>query len=332
MSVPTAQQIANALQPYNWPSDAVNTVISAVQAPHFDGSLSLSIAQTLVNQTGLQLASVMLGLSAVAALYAQPPISNFFVGAVVAGGSGSLYFGCNMEYSGQPLSFCSHGEQDATVNAWTHYETTITSLAVNAAPCGYCRQYLYETASAKSLQIILQGSTPTSQPQVMMLTDLLPLAFGPQDLGITTSLLTPQSNRLALPQPSHDLATLAGLYAANISYAPYTNSFSGLGLVTTDGAWFPGPLSENAAYNPSQSPLEAALALMNLSGYSYANIASVALVEVQDAKVSQLDVSRSVLSAVTDVPLNYVVAVPQTSAGAWAPPDYPAGARPQLGV
>ena len=177
MAVPTAQQITKALAPFQWPSTAVDTVVALVQAQGFAGAISAADAQTLVSQTELPMPSVMLGLAAVASLYAQPPISQFYVGAVLAGSSGALYFGCNMEYAGQPLSFCSHGEQDATLNAWSHFETGLTSLAVNAAPCGYCRQYLYETASAQTLEIILANSASAPYPPRASSRDFLWVSF-----------------------------------------------------------------------------------------------------------------------------------------------------------
>ncbi|HEY2321400.1 MAG TPA: cytidine deaminase, partial [Thermoanaerobaculia bacterium] len=282
------------------------TITGIVTGAGFNGVITVADVQTLINQTGDDLSAVMLDLTAVAALFAMPPISNFFVGAVVAGGSGNLYFGCNMEYAGQPLSFCSHGEQDATVNAWiAGNETSITSLAVNAAPCGYCRQYLYETVSAQTLTIILPSKTAAYQ--TMPLTDLLPLAFGPQDLGIKGGLLDPQANGLSVSATNP--AVLAGLAAANACYAPYTKAYSGIGLLMNDGKTFAGPLSENAAYNPSQSPLEAALFLMNMAGYSYGDISEVALVEAPSPVVSQLAASAAVLSSVApSLSINYVTA------------------------
>jgi cytidine deaminase len=310
MTTPNASQIATALQPYNWPTDAVTTITDIITAPGFAGVITASQVQTLISQTGDDQYAVMLDLTAVASLFAMPPISNFFVGAVACGGSGNFYFGCNMEYLGQPLSFCSHGEQDATVLAWLNGETSMPSLAVNAAPCGYCRQYMYETVSAQTLTIIL--ASQTAAYQTMPLTNLLPLAFGPQDLGLQGGLLDPQSNGLTLS--STDPAVLAALNAANMCYAPYSHSYSGIGLLMSNGNTIMGPLSENAAYNPSQSPLEAALFAANLSGYAYSDITEVALVEVANPEVSQYDASAAVLSsAAPNLSINYVSATPASA-------------------
>ena len=75
-------------------------------------------------------------------------------------------------------------------------------LAVSAAPCGYCRQFLNELTTASTLQIILPD-TPTT-----LLTALLPDAFGPTDLGVTAALMSPQSHGMTLDAPD-ELAAAA---------------------------------------------------------------------------------------------------------------------------
>lgn len=53
------------------------------------------------------------------------------------------------------------------------------------APCGSCRQNLYESAqiSERDLEIIM---ATTNQEKIIIasINELLPLAFGPKDLGI----------------------------------------------------------------------------------------------------------------------------------------------------
>jgi cytidine deaminase len=312
MPVPTASQIATALSRYPWAAPAVEGVTSIVTGGRFAGVVTAEQVARLVRETSLEQPQVMLALTAVASLYAVAPISGFHVGAVACGLSGNLYLGCNLEYAGQPLSCCSHAEQGATTNAWLHGETGLTSLAVDAAPCGYCRQYLWETASAATLKIILKERTAP-------LTELLPFPFGPQQLGKKGRLLDPQSNRLRLATPSSDPAVLAALDAANGCYAPYTRSFAGIGVHMKDGATFRGPLAENAAYNPSQPPLEAALFALRIAGYDFTEISEVALVEVQDATVSQLEASRAVLRAVRELPIRYAPAARLPSSDGVAP-------------
>lgn len=51
----------------------------------------------------------------------------------------------------------------------------------------------------------------------------------------------------------------AALREANLAYAPYSRSPAGLALCTSSGRVFSGRCVESAAYNPTMSPLHAAL-------------------------------------------------------------------------
>jgi cytidine deaminase len=247
--------------------------------------------------SGVPLEQLMLDLIPMAKTFAIPPISNFFVGAVAHGLSGSLYFGANFEFPGQALTCSVHGEQAATVNAIAHGESGINLLAVSAAPCGYCRQFLNELTTADQLQIIIPN-VPTTP-----LTTLLPNAFGPADLGITAALMSPQSNGLTLPDPIDDV-TNAALRAANTSYVPYSLSYAGVALKTGDGSIYTGSVAENAAFNPSMSPLEAAVVTLAINGgKKYSDIVDAVLVEAADSKASQISATRDVLGTMTNVPL-----------------------------
>jgi cytidine deaminase len=262
---------------------------------------------------GVPIDALMLALLPRAQAYAQPPISQFKVGAVALGTSGSLYFGANFEYVGQALSLCVHGEQAATAHAISYHETGLQKLAVSAAPCGYCRQFLYELTTASTLSVLLPNTPATN------LTSLLPMAFGPNDLGVQAALMSEQAHGLTLratPDAAHDSApadalVAAALAAANASYAPYSLSYSGVALKTASGAVYSGSYAENAAYNPSMAPLEAALVnLLIRGGASYGQIVDAVLVEVVDAKASCVSITRSVLHAISPVELRVLRAVP----------------------
>jgi cytidine deaminase len=154
-----------------------------------------------------------------------------------------------MELSGQALSFCVHGEQSATNNARLHGESGLQALAINAAPCGYCRQLLYElTTATRDCNILLKTNTDpnnydyTSNP----LTYYLPDAFGPADLGINGGLMDPEAHGLTIA--SSDPAAIAALNSANACYAPYTSDFSGIAIVEGSGNVFTGRYAENSAY------------------------------------------------------------------------------------
>jgi len=266
--------------------------------PVTGGAIPAAEVQRFLRSSGMTIDELMLALIPEAQKFALPPISNFFVGAVALGSSGSLYFGANYEFVGQALSFTVHGEQAATAHAISCGETGMQKLAVSAAPCGYCRQFLYELTTASTLQILLPNTPPA------LLTDLIPDAFGPADLGVTAALMSPQSHSMTLSSGAGDPVVQAALKAANTSYAPYTFDYSGVALKTRDGGIFTGSVAEDAAFNPSMSPFEAAVVSLVISGgKSYGDIVDAVLVETADSKAGQADATRAGLGAITSVTL-----------------------------
>jgi|SRR5438270_6487430 len=274
--------------------------------PAINGVISAPQAAALAAEMGCTLEQFALKLVSVAQNYAVVPISNYKVGAVGVGVSGALYYGANLEISGQALSFTVHAEQACLVNAWVNGEGGLASLAISAAPCGYCRQFLYELVDAATLSIIL----PNQDPQ--LLTSFLPDPFGPHDLGVQGGLMQPQQNNLTVGQPL-DATGQAALAAANAAYSPYTNSFAGVALTTSAGVTCTGRYAENAAYNPSMSPLEGALSQLVFHGQTADSIVEAALVEVP-GPASQVGATQLVLGALTTVPLSvYPATLPQAN-------------------
>jgi cytidine deaminase len=88
------------------------------------------------------------------------------------------------------------------------------------------------------------------------------------------------------------------LDAARKSYASHTGAHSGVAIGTQSGRIFKGAYIENAAYNPSLSPLQAALAALIVAGNPYSAISKVALVELNGAVISQKSVTEAALSEI----------------------------------
>lgn len=108
---------------------------------------------------------------------AAAPYSNFQVGAAVAGKSGKIYAGCNIEVSSYSLTICA--ERVAIFKAISEGETEFTYMVVMAKtkdfcpPCGACRQVLIDYAP--HIEIILVNSDgKTKQTNI---AKLLPEAF-----------------------------------------------------------------------------------------------------------------------------------------------------------
>ncbi len=114
---------------------------------------------------------------------AYVPYSLYPVGAALVCGSGRIYDGCNIENAAYGATMCA--ERTAVFAAYAAGEREFVALAVIAAsdrpvpPCGVCRQVLVELAP--DMPVLLantNGDTHHTTPR-----ELLPGAFGPQDLG-----------------------------------------------------------------------------------------------------------------------------------------------------
>ena len=271
---------------------------------------------------------------------ALPPVSQFHVGAAALGASGAVYLGVNLEFPGTQLNTAVHAEQCAVVLARRAGERSITAIATSATPCGHCRQWLQELPGASRVRVVTAGVDKRVVPHAagddeaadipgVPLSALLPCAFGPHDLfprGIPL-LLGPRHNGLrftasSLEHIQHSWrdarspnaavmqeAAYAALAAANGAHAPYSSCPAGLALISSAGTVGPrihaGGSAESAAFNPSISPLQAALvaaladgALADGRRWALA-LAHCILVQPLNGAVSHVDTVAGVLRAVS---------------------------------
>ncbi|CAK9885386.1 MAG: Cytidine deaminase [Candidatus Erwinia impunctatus] len=228
-----------------------------------------------------------LALLPLAASYAITPLSPFNVGAIAWGTSGGIYFGANLEFTQAPLQQTVHAEQSAIVHAWSHGEQALDAVTINYTPCGHCRQFMNELNSGDRLQIHLPHA-------VASLGDYLPDAFGPRVLNIDNLLLDTKQHGFAVEGTSLEQAAII---AANRSHAPYSQAYSGVALVTDDGTLFSGAYAENAAFNPSLPPLQAAMIVLTMSGYSLSQIRGAVLAETRQPVLSQQTATCQILNA-----------------------------------
>jgi cytidine deaminase len=275
-----------------------------LEDPKFSGRIPASAVEALARSENFSVDDLMLGLLPLAQTYARAPISNFFVGVVVRGASGSLYLGANIEIPGQCLGFAVHAEQSALSNAYMNSEQSVTSLAVvGGAPCGHCRQFMEEISPNGEILILIPNQPPTK------LASILPAAFGPAALKATQGALPIRRANLALSGGGSNALHDGALDAACKSYAPYSKSPAGVALRTTGGRIFQGCYIENVAFNPSLSPLQTAIVQLNAAGQAYSVISAVTLVEMQGSKISQRAVTETVLAALApQVKLEVVLA------------------------
>jgi cytidine deaminase len=114
--------------------------------------------------------------------HAYAPYSGYPVGAALLAKSGTVYEGVNVENAAYPTGMCA--ERSAVFSAVSNGEREFSAIAVVTAdggtPCGSCRQVLTEF----SPEIVVfiadgQGNCVTETTA----RDLLPMAFGPENLG-----------------------------------------------------------------------------------------------------------------------------------------------------
>lgn len=246
--------------------------------------------QELISSYGIDTNQLLLKLIPIAQLYARPPISGYKVGVAGLGKSGAIYLGVNLEFKGIPLNEAVHGEQFLVANARSHGEEEIVAIALSAAPCGHCRQFLHEMGNSDRLLIL------TLQSEPRMLATLLPESFGPVDLGIKALLMFQEDlNSFAEESPSLEAHALQ---AAFKSYTPYSASPSGVALQTKNGSIYTGSYLENAAYNPSLSPLQVALVNLVVGMENYDDITDVVLAEQKNCTISQSAMSSYLLHVI----------------------------------
>lgn len=293
--------------PPDWIAAARDRLNLHLADPTAAGTLPRALTDSLKHDLGLSDHQLISALLPLAREYARPPLSAFRVGAVALGASGTIYFGANLEVP-TALNQSVHAEQAAVANAFSHDDTGIDAIAVTAAPCGHCRQFLNEIRGADRIDILVSGE-PTRR-----LADLLPSSFGPADLGMQGGLFSGSGDPgtgsrkrgtgsrepgAGNVEEDPDPLIAAAMAGAVRSYAPHSKARSGCAVALKDGSVISGSYLENAAFNPSLGPLHAVLVGMSMRRRPYDAIARVVLVEEPGASISQLETAQMVLNAFT---------------------------------
>ena len=109
---------------------------------------------------------------------AYAPYSHFPVGAAAVVDDGRIVTGCNVENAAYGVTLCAECGLVSQLHITgggrlTHFVCVDGSGAV-IMPCGRCRQLLWENGGAELLAWTVSGVKP--------MTEVLPDAFGPEDL------------------------------------------------------------------------------------------------------------------------------------------------------
>jgi cytidine deaminase len=112
---------------------------------------------------------------------AYAPYSKFHVGAALEASNGAVFAGCNVENASYGLTICAERAAIcAAVSAGARgflRAVVVSDVDPPAAPCGACRQVLAEFG----LDLPIEG-VGSKQTVRWRLSDLLPAAFGPEQL------------------------------------------------------------------------------------------------------------------------------------------------------
>ena len=108
---------------------------------------------------------------------AYAPFSKFYVGAAILDNEGRVFSGVNVENSSYGLTICA--ERTAAGTAITAGAKEFVAVAVAtpgaAAPCGACRQFLYEFGPRCT--VLLVDSETGQVKHMAKLEELLPKGF-----------------------------------------------------------------------------------------------------------------------------------------------------------
>ncbi len=120
---------------------------------------------------------------------AYTPYSHFKVGAALLAKDGRVFTGCNIENATFTPTNCA--ERTALFKAVSEGVTEFAMIAVVGSkegerntlvtsPCGVCRQALYEFCGPEMPVLMAKSEDDLVE---MTLGELLPLGFGPANLG-----------------------------------------------------------------------------------------------------------------------------------------------------
>jgi cytidine deaminase len=290
------------------------TVRESLQTiPQTGGMLSVEHCRFVMDALNISAENLMERLLPMAKLYCATAISEFQVGAAAKARMSknaedmAIFLGANIEFPAQALIQTIHAEQSAVINAWLQGARQIESIAVTAAPCGYCRQFLYELEGRQNLKIVLPDQVGGKTTQHSLL-EILPVAFGPPELGSATGLMASTTYRsdLNLRSPTDDPLVLEAKAAAEKSYAPYSRNIAGCVIKTIDGKVYAGRYAENVAFNPSLTALQTAVIRMVMDQPGSKDGINRAVLVERPTSISQRPVCELLLQTLApDVRLEY---------------------------
>ena len=117
--------------------------------------------------------------------------SHFKVGAAVETADGRIYKGCNVENASYSLTQCAERTAlfAAVADGVREFRQLVVATENGVSPCGACRQVIWELCGDIPVILVDQAGTIRKTRS----SDLLPLAFGADDLDPVTPDSTTRS-------------------------------------------------------------------------------------------------------------------------------------------
>jgi cytidine deaminase len=103
---------------------------------------------------------------------AYAPYSKFFVGAALRARDGRVFEGVNVENAAYPLGICAEKAALAKAVSEGVGPGEVEALAVNASPCGGCRQWFHQFGIDRVIYRRASGEVAVAPP-----AELLPDTF-----------------------------------------------------------------------------------------------------------------------------------------------------------
>jgi cytidine deaminase len=223
---------------------------------------------------GLSVEELLLLARPAADAYARPPISDFHVGVIgLEADTGNLIFGGNLEFVGAHIGNTVHGEGFVFARGFSRGNSIATICIGEAHPCAHCRQFLSEFAASKDLLLI----DPLGHR--LKMAELYPWPFDPDYLG-ERGVVAGEMRQPQLSLARNDLPPAAAMRLTELgrhSYTPYGKSPAAIVLTLNDGVVLGGAAIESVSFNPTMSPLQAAMIDLFAHGYGAGDIASAAM-------------------------------------------------------
>ncbi len=136
----------------------------------------------------------LINVAAAAMETAYNPYSLFYVGAALLSKDNQIIAGSNVENAAYGSCICAERAALVRANAMGHRQFKAIAIMARGekektkeitAPCGSCRQMLYEAGQISGGDMeVLMSTTDKKKIIMSSIQELLPLAFGPKDLKI----------------------------------------------------------------------------------------------------------------------------------------------------